>query len=72
MEEICRYHVEVLGPLDEGAFNATSPLALTVVRQDPGATLSSVCADQSGLIGLLRHLHRQGFLLLSVSRRSHT
>lgn len=30
------------------------------------ATLLSVCVDQAGLIGLLRHLHAQGMVLLAV------
>lgn len=68
MHELCTYHVEVRGQLDENAFNATSPLQMTVVRTGPAATLSTVRADQSGLIGLIRHLHQQGFVLLAVSR----
>ena len=64
----CTYHIEVQGHVDENAFNATSPLQMRVVRIDPAATLFTVCADQSGLIGLIRHLHGQGFVLLSVTR----
>ena len=55
---------------DENTFNATSPLQMTVVRVDMAATLFTICADQSGLIGLIRHLHGQGFVLLSVYRDS--
>jgi len=66
MQAICTYHVEVRGELDEVTFNAASPLQVTVVRTDPEATLFAVCADQSGLIGLIRHLHQRGFELLSV------
>jgi hypothetical protein len=39
-----------------------------VIRTDPAATLLEIHADQSGLIGLLRYLHQQGFVLLSVYR----
>jgi hypothetical protein len=31
--------------------------------------LCTVCTDQSGLVGVIRHLHRQGFVLLSVTRK---
>jgi hypothetical protein len=68
MYDICTYQIEVRGQVDEGAFNATSPQQVTVVRVDASATLFEICADQSGLIGLIRHLHRQGFVLLSVYR----
>ena len=62
------YRIEVQGQVDENTFNATSPLQMTVVRTDPVATLFTVHADQSGLIGLMRHLHGHGFVLLSVTR----
>jgi hypothetical protein len=62
------YRIEVQGQVDENAFNATSPLQMTVVRRDTATTLFTICADQSGLIGLMRHLHGRGFVLLSVYR----
>ena len=68
MQDICTYHIEVRGQVDEDAFNATSPLQMTVVRVDPAATRFTICADQSGLVGLIRHLHGQGFVLLSIYR----
>ena len=62
------YCIEVQGQVDENVFNATSPLQVTVVRRDTGTTLFTICADQSGLIGLIRHLHGQGFVILSITR----
>ena len=41
---------------------------MTVVRAASEATLLSIGTDQSGLIGLIRHLHGLGFVLLSVNR----
>jgi hypothetical protein len=51
---------------------ATAQLAATAqsaaaTQPEATATQMRVAADQAGLIGLLRHLHHQGFLLLSVS-----
>ena len=66
MHDISIYYIEVKGQVDENAFNATSPVEVAVVQAKPSATLFTVCADQSGLIGLVRHLHRQGLVLLSV------
>jgi hypothetical protein len=68
VEEISAYQVEVRGELDESSFNATSPLRVTDVRVHTTATQFSIYTDQSGLIGLMRHLHGQGFILLSVNR----
>ncbi len=68
MNDICTYHIRLRGQVDEGEINAMSPFQMTVERVDQAATLITVCTDQSGLIGLLRHLHGLGFVFLSVSR----
>jgi hypothetical protein len=68
MHELYTYHIEIRDQVDENAFNAASPFQMTVLRTGPAATLFAVRTDQSGLIGLLRHLHRQGFVLYSVQR----
>jgi hypothetical protein len=67
MQDTCTYQIEVRGRVDEGDLNARSPLQMTVVRADRAGTLFTICADQSGLIGLMRHLHGRGFVLLSVT-----
>lgn len=68
MHDICTYHIEVQGRVEESAFNATSPLQTTVIRTNSADALFTICADQSGLIGLIRYLHGHGFVLLSVYR----
>ena len=68
MQDICTYRIEVQGQVDENDFNAAGPLRMKVIRADQAATLLAIYADQSGLIGLLRFLHQQGFVLLSVYR----
>lgn len=67
MHDICTYHVEVRGRVDENDLNLKSPFAITVVRADIAATLFTIRTDQSGLIGLMRHLHGRGFVLLSIT-----
>jgi hypothetical protein len=64
----CTYQIEVQGEVNEETFNATSPLQVTIVQMDTEATRLAVRTDQSGLIGLLRHLHGQRFVLKSVCR----
>jgi hypothetical protein len=68
VNDSCTYLIQLRGQVDNGEINARSPLQMTVVRADLEATLLSVGTDQSGLIGLIRHLHGLGFVLLSVSR----
>lgn len=68
MQNLCAYNIEVQGKVDENSFNATSPLQVMVGHAYPDTTLFTISADQSGLIGLLRYLHQQGFVLLSVYR----
>jgi hypothetical protein len=68
MQDTCTYQIAVRGRVDEGDLDARSPLQMVVVRADRAATLFTICADQSALIGLLRHLHGRGLVLLSVTR----
>ena len=68
MHDICTYHVAVKGEVDEATLNAASPIKVQVAQIEPETTRLTTQADQSGLIGLMRHLHQQGFVLLSVFR----
>ena len=69
MQENSNYYIEVQGAMNENAFNASSPLCVKVARTDTEATLLVVHTDQSGFVGLIKHLHQQGFVLLSMSRK---
>lgn len=68
MQDFCVYQIEVKGQVDEKSFNTKGPLQMTVIRVDTESTLFTIYTDQSGLIGLMRHLHNQGFVFLSLSR----
>ncbi len=68
MNDKCTYHIQIRGQVDESEINAMSPSQITVEQAGTDATLFAVRTDQSGLVGLLRHLHGLGFVLLSVSR----
>ena len=67
MQEFCIYCIEVRGQIAADDLNTMSPLETTMVRADPAATLFTVRTDQSGLIGLIRHLHARGVVLLSLT-----
>lgn len=68
MDEVYTYQITVDDGMDEEMCNATSPYQFAVLNVTPVATRLSVQSDQAGLIGLLRHLHQQGYVLLSVTR----
>lgn len=70
MQETCTYRIEVQGQVDENELNKMSPLQISVTRKDTTTTLFLTRTDQSGLIGLIRYLHGQGFLLLSITREA--
>ncbi len=69
MNDLCRYYVQVAGRVDEHEANAMSPVELKVERVEGDSTWLSVHTDQSGLVGLMRHLHGLGFVFLSVDRQ---
>jgi hypothetical protein len=62
------YQIEILGQVDVTELNPSSPHQMIATRIEPTKTLVRVCTDQSGFIGLLRHLHGLGLELLSMSR----
>jgi hypothetical protein len=68
MKDVHTYQIKMEGRVDEDDVNAMSPLRVTVRRRDEAATLLTARTDQAGLIGLLRHLHGRGDVLLSVAR----
>ncbi len=68
MNDMCIYHIRLDGLVDQDTINAISPLAVTAGQVDPNGTILTVHTDQSGLIGLMRHLHGRGFVFLSVER----
>lgn len=68
MQDFCTYNIEIQGQLDDKSFNALSPYRVTEVHAGPDSTVFTIYADQSGLIGLARHLHQKGYVLLSIQR----
>lgn len=68
MDDLCIYQIVVRDPVSETDLNRLSPLQV-VAQVDPAATRLSVQTDQSGLMGLMRHLHALGFVILGMSRQ---
>jgi hypothetical protein len=68
MNDICTYHIRVRGSVDIAELNGASPFLMVPQGSAPDAAMFSIHTDQSGLIGLLRHLHSLGLIFLSVQR----
>jgi hypothetical protein len=62
-----QYHIQLRGQIDEADMNRMSPLHMAREGGDTAVTDFSVCTDQSGLIGLMRHLHGLGYILLAIT-----
>ncbi len=68
MNDLCNYRIQIAGRVDASELNALSPLEMKVEQVDADSTWLSLHTDQSGLIGLMRHLHGLGVVFLSVDR----
>ncbi len=64
------YLIQLHGSVDIDELNALTPLRISGTRAEATTTQVTVCSDQAGLIGLLRHLHGLGFQFLSVTCQS--
>ena len=69
MQDLSAYQIEVKGQLNGDDFNATSPIQVSVEDVSDTRSIFTFLADLSGLIGLIRFLHRQGFIIISISRQ---
>jgi hypothetical protein len=66
MDAVRDYQICLAGELGDAGRMADGPLQTAVLHADERATVIAVRADQSGLIGVLRHLHGRGRVVLSV------
>lgn len=67
IEDVRTYKIHFHGQVEEEDINTTSPVRLTIEHIDETSTSATLRADQSGMIGLIRHLHGLGLVLLSIS-----
>ncbi len=70
MDDTCIYTIQLRGQVAADEVNTRSPFWLTLIAADPASTRMTATTDQAGLIGLLRHLHGSGFVILAVNRSS--
>lgn len=71
LDEQAEYVIKVQGHIDATLADWFGPLNI-ISGVDEGhrviSTLAGLVADQAGLLGLIRHLHGLGIVLLSVER----
>ncbi len=67
MHTICLYTLQIRGQIDENEINMISPLQIERVWADTAVTQFTVQTDQSGLLGLMRHLHNRGFVFTTIT-----
>ena len=71
LDESTRYTIRVQGCVDDALTDWFGPV-LTMHERDAAGqavtTLTGTVADQAALVGLVRHLHALGIVLLTVER----
>ena len=71
LDENTHYTITVEGTIDASLADWCGPLTITRGQGPDGVTvsaLSGIIADQAGLVGIIRHLHGLGVVLLTVER----
>ncbi len=64
--DVRTYKIQIHGQLEEEDIHATSPLRFTIEQVERTNTTITLEADQSGIIGVIRHLHGMGLTLISM------
>ncbi len=67
IDDICTYKIQINGRVEEEDISTNSPLLFTIDPVEGINTSITLRTDQSGIIGLIRHLHSLGLVLLSMS-----
>lgn len=64
--EFHEYTISLDGVLEEEFISACLPPDCDIQVKEGITTLSNVRSDQSGMVGLIRHLHNLGCTILSI------
>jgi hypothetical protein len=65
MEDVRTYQIRIDGQVAENEVAPFIPPEWKIEPDEEGCSILTVHTDQSGLVGLIRHLHGLGFELLS-------
>jgi hypothetical protein len=64
--DLYTYQLQIRGQVEAADIQSISPPGLVLEPAGEARTLLTFTTDQSGLVGLIRHLHGLGFVLLSI------
>ncbi len=73
LDQKAGYVIKTEGDVDASLVDWFGPVEIASVEQasgEPVTMLSGIVADQAGVVGLIRHLHGLGLVLLSIERIS--
>ncbi len=73
LDQPVHYEIRVDGHIDHSIIDRFGPMQLidTVdVLGECTTALTGIVTDQAGIMGLIRHLHNLGIVLLSIERHS--
>lgn len=62
------YQLRLREPLEERFLASYCPPGTTLVQEGDTTLLSNIETDQSGIMGLIRHLHNLGCTILELQR----
>ncbi len=71
LDQKAQYVIKTEGDVDSSLVDWFGPVEIAIGAQETGetvTTLSGIVADQAGVVGLIRHLHGLGLVLLSIER----
>lgn len=71
LDEPAGYEVTIQGCISKELLDESGPVQISEVRVDTArgiTTLAGVFTDQVGMVGLIRHLHGLGIVLLALER----
>ena len=70
IDQSAEYAIEIQGDPGENVADWFGPLLITArgAGRQPVTLLSGLVTDQAGLIGMIRHLHGLGIVILSMRR----
>jgi hypothetical protein len=60
------YRIRIQGQVDEEFVSAYCPSGTVLARDGDATVLAEIQADQSAMVGLVRHLHNLGCTIVAV------
>lgn len=71
LDERASFTIRMQGCVDQALIDWFGPVVMTTVQSRDGqqvTTLTAALADQAAMVGLVRHLHALGVVLLAIER----